>query len=175
MGCLPKSGGCERHRTDPFVDHLNWFEGTNYVHKACLDVIYRNTPQPEALYIDEGSGARLVIERKNLVWPPDYAVGHNNGHFLADRITDGLRNVISDDAYEIHLDFCVSGSSEELETFARQIIETVRTRLSEIRAGAVVGGSEPGRRWRLFRGDKGLRAFENNPETGLGFHWGDYE
>ena len=95
MGCLPESGGCERQRTDPFVDHLNWLEGTNYVHKACLDVIDRNNPQPEALYVDEDSGASLVIERKNLVWPPEYAVGHKNDHFLVDMVTEGLRDLVS--------------------------------------------------------------------------------
>ena len=30
-----------------------------------------------------------------------------------------------------------------------------------------MGGAGPGRRWRFIRGDKGLRTFENAPETGL--------
>ena len=50
MGCLPESGGCERQRTDPFVNHLNWLEGTNYVDKVCLDVIDRNTHQPDGMF-----------------------------------------------------------------------------------------------------------------------------
>ncbi len=171
MGCLPESGGCERHRTDPFVDHLNWLEGTNYVHKACLDVIDRNTPQPEALYVDEDSGARLVIERKNLVWPPEYAVGHKNDHFLVDLVTEGLRDLISDDAYELQLELAISGSRVELEEFAGLITQTVRARFAEIRGGMRVGSTQAGRRWAFWRGDKQERTFEGAPETGLGVHW----
>lgn len=66
--------------------------------------------QPEALYIDKGSGARFVIERKNLVWPPEYAVGHKNDHFLVDLVSDGLKDLISDDAYELQLELAISGT-----------------------------------------------------------------
>src|SRR6267142_2645673 len=125
MGCLPESGGCERQRTDPFVHHLNALAGTDYTHSECLDLLYRNSPQPEALYVDEATGGRLVIERKNLVWPPEYAVGHNNVHFLVDRVIDGLSTLTDDDAYEIQFDLGVSGTPGQLEEFAREIVETV--------------------------------------------------
>ena len=171
MGCLPESGGCERQRTDPFVNHLNWLEGTNYVHKACLDVIDRNRPQPEALYVDENSGARLVIERKNLVWPPQYAVGHKNDHFLIDLLTERLRDLMSDDAYELQLELAISGSRVELEEFVDLITQTVRTRFAEIRGGMTVGSTQAGRSWAFWRGDKQVRIFQGAPETGLGFHW----
>ena len=94
MGCLPESGGCERQRTDPFIQHLNWLEGSNYEHSVCLDVMFRNSPQPEALYVDKASGARLVIERKNLVSPASYAVGHKNDHLVVDRVIDGLTGLM---------------------------------------------------------------------------------
>lgn len=171
MGCLPESGLCERNRTDPFVDHLNCLEGTKYEHSVCLDVMFRNSPQPEALYVDMDSGARLVIERKNLVWPPDYAVGHKNDHFVADRVIDGLRDLTTDEAYEIQFELGISGTAEELEVFARQIVETVRVGFGEIRAGATLGSSKQGRSWRFFRGDRGMRVFEGAPESGLGIHW----
>lgn len=171
MGCLPKSGGCERQRTDPFVDHLNWLEGTDYVHNECLDVIYRNSPQPEALYTDKRSGRRLVIERKSLVWPPEYVVGHKNDHFLRDLVIEGLTDLTSDDAYELNLEPAVSGTKEELQEFARLIIETVRARFLEIRSGMEVGSTQVGRRWAFWRGDGSDRRFQNAPETGLGIHW----
>jgi hypothetical protein len=170
MGCLPESGGCERQRTDPFVNHLNWVEGTNYVHKACLDVIDRNTPQPEALYVDEDSGARLVIERKNLVWPPEYAVGHKNHHFLVDLVTEGLRDLISDDAYELQLELAISVEGG-IRRIRGLITQTVRARFAEIRGGMSVGSTQAGRRWAFWRGDKQERTFEGASETGLGFHW----
>lgn len=171
MGCLPESGGCERQRTDPFVNHLNWLEGTNYVHSVCLDVLHRNSPQPEALYTDEGSGRRLVIERKNLVWPPEYAVGHKNDHFVVDLVSDGLKGLISDDPYDLHLEFTISGTSVELEEFAELIVQTVRARFADIRGGLKVGSSQEGRRWAFWRGDRASRAFDGAPETGLGVHW----
>lgn len=171
MGCLPESGGCERQRTDPFVDHLNWLEGTNYIHSVCLDVLYRNSPQPEALYIDKASGARLVIERKNLVWPPEYAVGHKNDHFLVDLVSDELKDLVNDDAYELQLDFTISGTTAELEEYADVIAQTVISRFPEIRGGLRVGSTQEGRRWAFWRGDRANRAFHRNPETGLGVHW----
>jgi hypothetical protein len=171
MGCLPNSGGCERQRTDPFVDYLNWLEGTNYHHDVCLDVIYRNSPQPEALYTDTASGDRLVIERKSLVWPPEYTVGHKNDHFVRELVIDGLTELTNDDAYELNLEPAVSGTKEELEEFARLIIQTVRTRFLEIRSGMEVGSSQVGRRWAFWRGDRSDRRFQNAPEVGLGIHW----
>lgn len=171
MGCLPESGGCERQRTDPFVNHLNYFAGTNYRHSVCLDIAFRNSPQPEALYVDKDSGARLVIERKNLVWPPEYAVGHKNDHFLVDLVTEGLGNLVNDDAYELQLDLGVSGSRVELEEFAGLISQTARARFPEIRAGMRVGSTQAGRRWAFWHGDRQQRAFEGAPETGLGVHW----
>lgn len=171
MGCLPKSGGCERQRTDPFVDHLNWLEGTNYRHDVCLDVVYRNSPQPEALYIDTNSGKRLVIERKSLVWPPEYTVGHKNDHFVRDLIIEGLTDLTDDDPYELKLESAVSGTKEELQKFADLIIEIVRTRFLEIRSGMEVGSTQIGRRWAFWLGDRSDRRFQNAPETGLGFHW----
>src|ERR1700694_504418 len=171
MGCLPESGGCERRRTDPFVDHLNWLEGTNYAHSVCLDVLYRNSPQPEALYIDKASGARLVIERKNLVWPPEYAVGHKNDHFLVDLVSYGLKDLLSDDAYKLQLDFAISGTTAELEEYADVIAQTVTSRFPEIRGGLRVGSTQEGRRWAFWHGDRADRAFHGNPETGLGVHW----
>src|SRR5260370_1338134 len=130
------------------------------------DIAFRNSQQPEALYVDKDSGARLVIERKNLVWPAKYAVGHNNDHFVADRVIEGLKELTSDDAYEIEFDLEVSGKVEQLEGFARQIIELVRSGIAEVRAGRIIGSSEPGRRWRFFLGNKFDRAFEGAPETG---------
>src|ERR1044072_5360649 len=120
----------------------------------CLGVGDRNSPQPEPLYIDHGSERQLVIERKNLVWPPEYAIGHKNDHFLVDLVTEGLRDLVSDDAYELHLDLSVSGSTGELEEFAAVIVETVRTRFPEIRAGMTVGSPQIGRRWNFCLGDR---------------------
>src|SRR6185295_1465472 len=104
MGCLPESGGCERAQTDPFVDHLNDIEKSDYQHVACLDVIDRNSPQPEALYIDESTGERLVIERKNIVWPSDYAQRHKQDHLLGERLIEGLKDLTADAPYGVELE-----------------------------------------------------------------------
>ena len=62
MSCIPHSGGCERPATDALVHHLNWREGTQYKHRACLDQLDRINPQPECLYVDTVTGRQLVIE-----------------------------------------------------------------------------------------------------------------
>jgi hypothetical protein len=64
MGCLPNSGRCERHRTEPFVQYLNDIENVSYRHEACLDIVIRNRPQPEVLYVEPSTAQRIVIERK---------------------------------------------------------------------------------------------------------------
>jgi hypothetical protein len=88
-----------------------------------------------------------------------------------DLVIAGLTDLTSDDAYELNLEPAVSGTREELQEFARLIIETVRARFLEIRSGMEVGSTQVGRRCAFWRGNRNDRGFENAPETGLGIHW----
>ncbi len=93
MSCIPRSGGCERLEVEPFVRFLNEDEERDYQHVRCLDVGAPKTPQtaqPEALYEDRESRKRLVIERKTIVWPPQYAQKHRVFHHVMDHVCDAL-------------------------------------------------------------------------------------
>jgi hypothetical protein len=171
MGCLPASGGCERLRTDPFVEHLNRLENTNYRHEACLDILFRNTPQPEALYVDKAAARRLVIERKTVVSPRDYVLRHKNDHFVAERIIEGLRDLTSKGAYSIELEPTIVGKPCELEEFSDQVISVVRAGFVKVQNGEVIGSQQLGRSWAIYRERPGERAFDGSPENGLRITW----
>lgn len=171
MGCLPESGGCERQRTDPFVNHLNKLESRRFVHDMCLDQVFRNTPQPEALYLDSDSAQRLVIERKTLVWPPDYVIKHKNDHLVADLLIEGLRDVTSNAPYTIELNADLVGPRPDLVEFAKQILTTVRDRFSALESQGIIGETRPNRSWRIYRDDPLDRRENGEPETGLGIRW----
>lgn len=172
MGCLPESGGCERQRTDPFVSHLNELEGRHFLHDTCLDQVFRNSPQPEALYyIDADTADRLVIERKTLVWPRDYVVRHKNDHFLAGLLLQGLRDLTTNTPYGIVLEAGLVGRGDELTEFANQIVTTVRRHFPKVERGRMIGSTKMGRRWRFFREDPSTRKADDEPEKGLVVRW----
>ena len=171
MGCLPESGGCERQRTDPFVGHLNAIEHRHFTHETCLDRVFRNSPQPEALYIDSDSTQRLVIERKTLVWPHDYVARHKNDHFVADLLIEGLEDLTSKAPYGIELEAGLAGRRADLAAFANQILTAVRERFPEVERGRVIGSTEVSRKWRFFQEDPSWRRADGEPENGLVVRW----
>ncbi len=139
MGCLPESGGCERSQTDPFVHYLNEIEKTNYRHVACLDVIDRNSAQPETLYVDTTTSRRLVIERKNIVWPSDYAPRHKQDHELAERLIEGLNDLTANGPYSMKLKPSAFGSAHELAEFAELIIQGAHELFPAVERGETIG------------------------------------
>src|SRR4030095_9091487 len=135
MGCLPTSGGCEREHTDRFVDHLNGTESRGFRHALCLDRACRNTPQPEALYIEPDSGDRLVIERKAVAWPVDYIIGHRKDHLVADLLGDRLGTITEDAPYAIVLEPVLRGRDDELREFAEHIACVATREFARVRSG----------------------------------------
>ena len=170
MACLPESGGCERHRTDPFVSHLNKLESTQFIHQACLDVLDRASPQPEALYSDGSTGADLVVERKTIVWPPDYAARHRNDHFIAELLSEKLRDLAHGQPLTIHLDQAPRMPVVELSSFASEVAASIRASMSSILGGHVVGANLNGGRWSCSF-DAEERAASDEPATGLIIRW----
>lgn len=170
MSCLPHSGGCERQRVEPFVQHINAVEGYNFIHIACLDRIYLNSPQPEALYKDDKAAETMVIERKAIVWPPDYAKLHASDHRLASLISERLRPMLDPVPYLLNLETAVRGSEAEIVEFAERIAQTIIGNLSIIRAGETIGSQRVGRRW-SFRIQKPGERDDDDPETGIMFFW----
>src|SRR4051794_16036454 len=108
--------GCERKALEPFVVHLNVFEGTAYSHRECLHSA--DQKQPEELFVDAVSGDALVIERKSIAWPDHYEYGHAKDHVVADTIFAELRDIQLQKAYTLKLPYLIQGNKREAGQFA---------------------------------------------------------
>jgi hypothetical protein len=173
MTCLPQSGGCERPFTDAFVDHLNSTEGAQYVHCACLDVVDRQHPQPEALYVDSERNVQLVIERKSISSPADYAQRHSNDHFVSDLFEKALKDLPLDDLYEVSLPMLVSGPRSKLKLFVQGAVQSIRSHWPRIVEGSVLRSS-PGRElWWSVRRVPGWDRLDGAPNKGWQFNFSD--
>ena len=170
MGCLPNSGRCERQRTEPFVQHLNAIENTSYRHEACLDLVIRNRPQPEVLYIEPSTAQRMVIERKTLVWPIDYAERHQAFHFLANLILDELGELTADAPYGLTLQSGVSIDRQELREVTQEIVTQVTAHIADLRPGDVIVSIQSELPWEFYLESCGERS-EFSPPKGLIIRW----
>jgi hypothetical protein len=135
MACLPQSGGCEKPLTDMFASHLNDTQRTQYVHHACLDVVDRKTPQPESLYVDSETKLRLVVERKCILWPIDYAQKHKNDHLVATIFSQLLEGPLDDGLYELSLPVLIGGTQRELTSLVLNAAQQILSKLPKVKAG----------------------------------------
>jgi len=170
MTCLPKSGGCERLYTDAFVAHLNRTEGTRYRHRACLDVYERTTAQPEALYVDEERGVSLVIERKSIAWPIDYAYRHSNDHLISEVVLHDLQGLPLDTLYELRLPILIEGKSKEVTEFAKDAAREIRASWKSIEGGTRIRKGN-GDLWWQFGKVPEWDFDEGAPTRGLKVTW----
>lgn len=166
MTCRPISGRCERQRTDPFVWHLNDRESANFNHAQCLDRTITDRPQPEVLYVDGKTGATLVIERKNFLWPPDYAKVHAFEHKALDRIIEHLAEVCDVGAYELSFRTRGNLGRRNLEKFVDKLVRQIRLRINEMRPGDAITRSHVDGCWR-FRRQAPEERDDWEPSTGL--------
>jgi hypothetical protein len=167
MGCMPQSGGCERPFTDAFVQHYNETFGTDYIHKLCLDRLDSTKKQPEALYEGSDSHRQLVVERKSIAWPPDYARRHHNDHWVGDLFRRELGNLLGDALYELHLPALLTGTEAEIRPWVVMAVSKLKERWQEIQAGDVLGSAEGSSiRW-WFRRIPELDREHGEPVTGL--------
>ncbi len=170
MGCLPETGGCERHRTDPFAGYLNRVEGSHFIHEACLDRLYRDTPQPEALYRDTNTDALIVIERKTLIWPLNHAASHRNYHSIAEALSDNLRSFARNLLLSIHLKLPYRISRSEIAIAAKQIADAVQRSEPAILKGEAIGIRNQPVQWSCYL-DRDERFANDTPSTGLIVRW----
>jgi len=140
MSCIPQSGGCERPFTEALVEHLNQTGGSRYVHRACLDRIDSENPQPEALYVDSERNLQLVIERKSISWPIDYPYRHKKSHFVTERFCEELTGLPPDDLYELRLPMLIEGKEPELRALALKVARQIRSQWSQVAAGSLLKG-----------------------------------
>ncbi len=181
MICLPESGGCERPLTDPFVAHINRLDGSTFSFVRCLDHpspaktglepsgAIENKSEPETLYQDGNSHARLVVERKTVVWPLDYAARHQNDHRIARVLLEELRDLADQQGMTIRLEPAHKMKRNEVSRFAHEIAASIRRSIQAIRNGQIVSSEKPGLRWSCYFDP--YRAVSDEPLTGLIIRW----
>ena len=166
MGCLPQSGKCERQRTDPFVNHVNDVEGSQYVHELCLDQHIRHKPQPEVLYTDHRTNAVMTIERKNFSWPLDYAKQHNFEHMAIDQIRAVLGAVCDDAPFELTFTTRPNLGIARLARFTTKLGNQIIRNIDRLYPGQEIEIEDDDGRWR-FRLQKDEERDYWEPASGL--------
>ncbi|MBI3776077.1 MAG: hypothetical protein HY273_11085 [Gammaproteobacteria bacterium] len=170
MGCLPESGNCERHRTDAFVSHLNLVEGRAFTHDACLDVLIRDSPQPEARYVEFSTNESLVLERKTIVWPLDHVELHRREHELADALSNSLRDLAQ--ALPMTIQFAPTFTLARID-HGEFVLETTQSIHAAIEAMEICGPRAfiaSGDGWICYL-NADEREASGDPPTGLGIVW----
>jgi hypothetical protein len=112
-----------------FTRHYNEQSGTAYSRTQCLDITKLSgmTPKaPEVLLTDSVTGKQMVIERKSIVWPPNYIHRHQLEHQFAESIWEKTRGLYRDAAYELSLD------SREFDVLDRKDIQAGGNKIAEI-------------------------------------------
>lgn len=147
MSCLPSKCHCEERLLTPFIAHYNRHLGTTYEFRHRLDV-GSHTPQPEALYIDAVSQHGMVVERKNLVWPPEYAQIHDSLHMVTSIIgTTIAPHLAAKKPYKFSMPDRIRGSVPDLRRHAAQVAETIIRNLDAVHAGETVRSRAADREW----------------------------
>lgn len=112
-----------------FVSHYNQENGTNYGRTECLDVVKIGgaTPKkPEVLVTDSVTGKEMVIERKSVVWPPDYIHRHNLEHAFADAIWASTAGLYRDDCYQLTV------SGKQMEQFKSSKVAEIAKEIGSV-------------------------------------------
>jgi hypothetical protein len=148
---------------------LNLTEGTQYIHQACLDVVNRRTPQPEALYLDSERNLQLVIERKSISWPVDYAHKHANDHFVSDLFSEHLKGLATGGLYELRLPLLIDGSQSELRLFAREASQKIRSHWQQVASSKPLKGRINEKSCWVFRKVPEWDREDDAPNEGLQF------
>ena len=169
MSCLPRKCRCgdfEQRRLGPFLTHYNRVRGTDYVFERRLDATGPK-PQPEAAYKDSRTGHELVIERKSLIWPPDFAQLHTTSHAIAAMIDSQLNSVLDPQrAYRLTLQDDVHGSPDEILDYAASVTRAIAKRIDSVHRGKRLRASWPNREWQFCEEALYERDF-TEPSTGL--------
>lgn len=98
--CYPPSGKCEWAHLRDFVAQFNCLRGKSYRLSKCLDVEIRDEKQPEVL-IEAPGEIPIVLERKSVVWPPQYFSDHSNEHNVFQRILELIGSSFQDTVYQL--------------------------------------------------------------------------
>jgi len=129
------------------------------------------TPQPEASYEDAATGRMLVIERKSLIWPPNFGQQHSSSHEVADIIDKELAPALdAGRAYRLTLRDDLTGRRPELRRYAASVAQAIKQRLEAVHHGETVRARWPNREWLFCEEPASERDFAE-PTTGLVFQF----
>ena len=101
---LFEGGECEWTVIRGFVAAYNKANGTAYDRAECLDVAYRNSPQPEVRLVCAGE-SDMVVERKSVVWPVGYVRDHKHFHDLGEALSVCLGDRFHDVPHEVRVEY----------------------------------------------------------------------
>ena len=171
FSCFPNSD-CEWYDLRRFVVDYNEDHDTTYRRFSCHDRVIRDRPAVDVLLKAENS-LKMAIERKSVVWPPDFLSNHRNMHDLADMVEDRIKHIprlLHDDLYQlrVHSDVLHGRKKKQIEELAEAIGQAiVGSRRDE--AGRIeVRGDQPAL-WRFGPASQYDRD-ETTPESGFGIH-----
>ncbi len=169
--CRPPSGKCEWANLRKFAEHFNNTFSTEYKLAKCLDVSDSSKPQPEVLL--ESSGDKcMVIERKAIVFPPNYLKHHHSEHEFGNHFVAKANSAFQDDLYMLEINTNdVHRSKKDLRDLAEQIAKSVIANQQEVRYTGEIYSSQP-LRW-CFRRLSKYERDEDAPEKGVGVYFSE--
>jgi hypothetical protein len=164
--CLPPSGKCEWANLKAFAEQFNGTFGTQYRLSKCLDILDSSKPQPE-IQLESTGEQCMVIERKAIVWPPDYLQSHNSEHKFFGYFVPRVSPAFQDDAYQLELRTRdVHGNKEYVKHLAREIADAVLTRRAQVIEAGAIYSSHP-IEW-CFRQIQEYERDDDTPKNGVG-------
>ena len=166
MGCLPDSGKCERARAQPFIDHINATENKSYIHVSCLDIQIRDRPQPEVLYRNSQDESDIVVERKNVMWPLNYAELHSAEHHFFDFINERVHELTEGGPFALALPPTPTIDREILRAYATKISSEIESMIHRIEPGQGFVGQFNGHRFKFWHQWESERE-DGEPDKGL--------
>jgi hypothetical protein len=112
----------------------------------------------------------MVIERKAIVWPPNYLKYHRSEHDFGDCFVSQVSPLFQDNAYLLEIDTKhLRGNKAHLQRLAQQIAKMVIARQAQIIETGAIYSSRP-IRW-CFRQVQEYERDSDTPEKGVGVAW----
>jgi len=143
MSCLPSSSKCEWQDLQYFVAMRNAQQHTAFERTSCLDLC-SSTRQPEVLCTDKYSGRKLVIERKNLLWPLNAAEIHSAEHRFWSFLLNEIHALkLPDELYVLSLDTTQEIRDLKLKALAKCLASIIDTNRHALSVGNVIKGAQP--------------------------------
>lgn len=136
---MPSNNKCEWEELKYFVSEFNKVNSTHYTLSKCLDVSNRSSKQPEVL-LECTDLPSVVIERKSVVWPPDFLSDHSKLHLLGDILHSRLSAIFDDGLYQLQLNesaFRVI-KKKQIIKFADKIIKSILSQETYVKAENVI-------------------------------------